>query len=382
MKQPNRPDSKTILVAGIDTVRHKNLHQFRSLEKHGYKFIILTTDLLGDSADVLGETSNVCLVTTKYGFKGVLFLMALLRILLTNRIDIAEIYPYSFGTMLATAMIKLFRIPTASVARGEEFYYLDGKMTPSMEFAFEKTYKLVDHVIYKELYATDFLDKMGKDSRFLLSNAVNVPDQQHTQNSQSCTFLFLNSMKHFRHPETPLKAFLEICAERKLGSDSPYQLQLVGFQGEGAPEEIAKKEAEINEIMKGVDAPVQLIPWTSDSASRLNDADIFLLPADVVYLNYSLLEAMARNLVPMVQDAPGAELILDDRKEGFILQNDVSAWKKAMESAMDDYSMRCEMGAAARKKVESDFSIEAYERKYCSIYETILNPISQSKKNQ
>ena len=377
MKQSNQPDRKTILVAGIDTVRHKNLHQFSVLKKHGYNFIILTTDLLGDSADVLVEASNVRLVTTRYGFKGMLFLMALLRILFTNRVDIAEIYPYSFGTMLATAMIKLFRIPTASVARGEEFYYLDGKMTPSMEFAFENRYRLVDHVIYKELYANDFLDKMGKTSRFLLSNAVNVPDQQHTQNSQGCTFLFLNSMKHFRHPETPLKAFLEICKERQLGKDSPYQLQLVGFQGEGAPQEIAKKEAEINEIMKGVNAPVNLIPWTSDSASRLSDADVFLLPADVVYLNYSLLEAMARNLVPMIQDAPGADMIIDDAVHGFILPNDVAAWKKAMESLMDDHALRCTMGAAARQRIESEFSIEAYEHKYCSIYETILNPASR-----
>jgi glycosyltransferase involved in cell wall biosynthesis len=366
---------KTVLVAGIDTVRHKNLHQFACLERHGYDFIILTTDLLGDSAEVLEGRENVRLVVTRYGFKGFLFLLSLLKILLTTRIDIAEVYPYSFGMMLGTMLLSLMRIPTVIIARGEEYYYLHGKMSQSMMFAFRTTYRLADHVIYKELYADDFFDAMGMDSRFLLPNAVEVPRNFRRHEPDRCSFIFINSLKPFRHPETPLRAFLEICRERALDESSGIDLRIIGFQGGDAPPDIAKKEREIWALLENAPAgaPVKLQPWTSEALEAISRADVFLLPADLVYLNYSLLEAMASGLVPMVQDAPDAERILTHEQEGYILPDKVPAWKLAMETLLDNFSLRQDMAEKARQKVESEFSLTAYENQYNKIYQKILS---------
>lgn len=375
MNRPIPTGSKTILVAGIDTVRHKNLHQFKCMAQHGYHFIVLTTDNLGDSATVLGETNNVQLIVTRYGFKGVLFLLSLLRILCTTRIGIAEVYPYSFTTMLATALIKLFGIPTAIVARGEEYYYLIGKMSRAMMFAFRNTYMLADHVIYKELYATDFFNAVGMRSRFLLSNAVAVPLESRQHAPRNCSFLFINSLKPFRHPETPLLAFLEICRERSLDESSGIDMRIVGFQGDNAPPDIVDREREIRELMKSAPegAPVKLLPWSNDAQAHIRQSDVFLLPADVVFLNYSLIEAMAYGLVPLIQDSPSAERILDHGREGYILANTVGAWKEAMETMLDQFETRRNMAELARRKVENRFSLAAYEENYLNIYQTILS---------
>lgn len=368
------PTKKTVLVAGIDTIRHKNLHQFKCMEKHGYNFIILTTDILGDSADILGNQKNTRLIVTRYGFKGLIFLLSLLRILLTTRIDMAEIYPYSFSMMLGTMLLSLFRIPTAIIARGEEYYYLEGKMSPAMMFAFRTTYRLADHVIYKELYANDFFDSMGKESRFLLSNAVDMPGKARRHEPGRCSFIFINSLKPFRHPETPLCAFLEICKERDLDTTSGIDMQIVGFQGETAPPDIAEKERKVRALLENTpkEVPVKLLPWTAEALDAIHRADVFMLPADVVYLNYSLLEAMAFGLVPMVQDAPNVDLILDRERQGYILANTVSEWKHAMETILDNFESRKNMAANARKKIETHFSLMAYEKTYLDIYRQIL----------
>lgn len=368
-----RDKRKTILVAGLETIRQKNRHQFQALGRHGYDFVVVTLDQTGESAAQLKGIDNVRLVITPHGFKGIRSLLTLLTVLLTTRLHAAEIYPYSHVALLMTVLIKLFRIPVIAIARGEELNYLRGAMTPAAGKAFKATYRLTDHVIYKEPYMTEFLDLAGCKNRFLLSNAVRVPKESRAQKTNGCTLLFLNSIKDVRTPIKPLKAFLNLCARHELTKDGPYKFQIVGFQGNKASDEGKRNEAEVRAVMEGMEsAPVELLPWTSNSDNSIQNADVFILSASIVFLNFALLEAMAYGLVPLVSHTDDSAKVVDTGISGQIVNNTVSAWENALESVMFDHTLRTSMGAAAKDKVQAAFSLEAYGQEYAAIYKKVV----------
>jgi glycosyltransferase involved in cell wall biosynthesis len=120
------------------------------------------------------------------------------------------------------------------------------------------------------------------------------------------------------------------------------------------------------------DVPIELHQWTTDPRKWLQDADVFLLPADVVFLNYSLLEAMSLAVPPIVQESNGSELIVTDEVDGYILPPEKHRWKECMLRLIKDEDLRKKMGEAARLKVKSEFSIDGYLEKYDKIYRSVL----------
>lgn len=370
MRQNKR---KTILIAGIETIRHKNLNQFRVMDGCGYDYLVITTDQGKESESLVGEMDNVELVVTKHGFKGAKSLWTFFNVLLRSKLHAAEIYPYSHVVLIMAMLLRLFKIPIIAISRGEEQYYLNNTMSFFRAKAFKWTFQLANHVIYKEPYMEKFLDIAGCRSRFFLSNSVAVPRETRVQAVEGCTLLFLNSIKGFRNPTKPLKAFLNLCRKHGLTKDSPYRLQIVGFQGAGVSAEVDQNEAEVRGVMHGVaDVPVELLPWTKESATYIHNADVFLLPTTIVFLNFALLEAMAYGLPPLVSDTPDSTRVIDANGEGLIVEDDVAAWEEAIETVMFDASLRSTMGAAAKRKIKTAFSLSKYKEQYALIYDQVI----------
>lgn len=364
---------RTILIPDIDAVKEKNLFQLNGLGQRGCRFIILTADATGRSSEVVGSSNNVELRICPRRWRRSWYVLSLIRILFTTKIDLAEVYPdYPLQLMLGV-LIKCARIPIVIVARGAEHQYVTGRMARLRSLAFRLTYFLADYVIYKELYMEDMLVKMGKKKRTFLSNAVSIPVSVNQHDPDKCHFIFLNSIKYFRHPEVALKAFLRICREYKLTSQSKIRFSIIGFRGESVSGELAQKEANLRSLVTEKDVPIELHPWTNNPRQWLADADVFLLPADIVFLNYSLLEAMARGIPVIVQETFGSDMIVSHGHDGFILPLDEKKWEDHMRRCIEDSQMRKEMGRAAREKIIKNFSVEEYAEKYDSIYRRILS---------
>jgi glycosyltransferase involved in cell wall biosynthesis len=102
---------------------------------------------------------------------------------------------------------------------------------------------------------------------------------------------------------------------------------------------------------------------------------VFLLPADVVFPNYSLLEAMSLGVPPIVQESNGSELIVTDGVDGYILPPEKHKWKECMLRLIEDVDLRKKMGEAARLKVTDMYSIDGYLKKYDKIYSSVLGRI-------
>jgi glycosyltransferase involved in cell wall biosynthesis len=298
--------------------------------------------------------------------------IVLLKSLIRNNIKLVEIYPFSFGQLILTIMVKLVGIPIVLISRGEEYNYLSKQMPLIKRLAFWLTYWLGDYVIYKEPYMERFLQKLKLKKRaWMLPNAIRVPDRGKRHRSDKCHFLFLNSLVPVRYPETALDAFFDICQELNLTANSNIRFNIVGFLGDKAPGAVANKEAKLRAKVANKDVPVELHRWTIDPKKWLEDADVFLLPADVVFLNYSLLEAMSLGVPPIVQESNGSELIVTDGVDGYILPPEKDKWKEFMLRLIRDEDLRKNMGEAARLKVKNAFSLDGYLKKYDRIYKSV-----------
>ena len=368
--------STTILIVGIDKIREKNVYQLAGLRDYGYRFIIITVDPDGNSRDQVSGLDNVEIFTFPNRWSRPLMAIALLKSIVRNDIKLVEIYPFSYGELILTLMVKLAGIPIVIIARGEEHNYLSKKMPLMKRFPFRLTYWLGDYVIYKEPYMESFIQNLKiKKRAWMLPNAIRVPDRGKPHESGKCHFLFLNSLVPVRYPEIALDAFFDICQELKLTANSNIRFNIVGFLGEKAPGAVAKKEANLRAKVANKDVPVELHQWTTDPKKWLEDADVFLLPADVVFLNYSLLEAMSLGVPPIVQQSNGSELIVTDGVDGYILPPEKHKWKECMLRLIKDEDLRKKMGGAARRKVKSTFSLDGYLEKYDRIYKSVITSI-------
>jgi len=346
----NSCDKKTILVIGLDTIRQKNLYQLIGLLDRGYRFVVITTDWNSTSLVLTCGYGDINVRVAKLMHVRRDFLSLTIDALRRDKISLVELYPYSLLGFLCALLVKAWRKPLLIIARGEEWYYLTKEMSRSQRIWFRLTYALADGVLYKETYMRDLLDTWGIKRRWLLPNAIDLPKIVRQQKPDECHFIFLNSIKTFRHPEIPLSAFLELCAERGLRGNSLVRMSVVGFLNEKTNPLVDAKETQLRSMIAGLDVPVEYGPWTATPEHWLDRADVFLLPADVVYVNYALLEAMGRGMPAIIQDAPNADLLVTDGEDGYILPLDKDVWKEKMAHFIDDASLRARMGASARRK--------------------------------
>jgi len=374
MATHRNPFSTAVLIAGIDTIRQKNVYQLRGLGDYGYRFIIVAVDPEGNSRNVTNGLDNVEIFTFPNRWLRPLMAFRLLKVLIRKEIRVAEIYPFSYGQLILALIVKLAGIPIVLIARGEEYNYLSKQMPLMRRLPFWLTYRLGDYVIYKAPYMERMLQiSKGKKSGWMLPNAVKLPDRVNTHRSDKCHFLFLNSLAPMRYPEIALNAFLELCQQMKLTSRSNIRMNIVGFLGDKAPKAVADKEARIRIKIANKDVPIELHQWTTEPNIWFDDADVFLLPADVVFPNYSLLEAMSLGVPPIVQESNGSELIVTDGVDGYILPPEKHKWKECMLRLIEDADLRKKMGEAARLKVTDMYSIDGYLKKYDRIYRSVIS---------
>ena len=363
---------QTILVTGIDTIRHKNLYQLAGLAKYGFRFIVITSDQTETTRSLTRDYAHLDIRIAQPPHRWWDILRHTFKALLCDKITLVELYPYSLLGFLLAILVKLARKPLLLIARGPQWTYLTGRMPLWRRIWFRLTYLLADGVLYKETYMRYLMDVWRIRQTWLLPNAIKLPKKERKQRYPGCHFVYLNSINLVRHPEVAVEAFLELCEERQLKQDSPFHMTIAGFRGDKANPKVAVKEAKLREMIAGRDVPVHYQPWMNKPAELLNRADVFLLPADVVYVNYALLEAMGRGLPAMVQNAPSAEEVVTDGMDGFILPLEKDAWKAKMTLLMDDIELRARMGTAARKKVTEHFSLEPHLAEYKRIYDQII----------
>ena len=115
-----------------------------------------------------------------------------------------------------------------------------------------------------------------------------------------------------------------------------------------------------------------------DVPAFLRGLDGFVLPSLAEGVSNTLLEAMATAL-PIIATAVGGnvELLEDLRTGRLVPSRNVDTMARALLDEMEQAELACQRGAAARREVESRFSLDAMVMAYARLYDRLLAAASK-----
>ena len=176
--------------------------------------------------------------------------------------------------------------------------------------------------------------------------------------------LWVNSPKDFRNASWYVEALqneqLKDCTTFLLGVNNTTDKNLIYTSQDSFKKTILQN--------------LTLLEYTDQKEYYLR-AKYFVLPASLIYLNHSLLEAMSYGVVPIVTAAAGAEQIITNNQDGFITEYTKEAFAKKMTEVLSiNDSEYNQLSVKAREKIISDFSIDYYKKRLWEMYK-IINPV-------
>ena len=124
----------------------------------------------------------------------------------------------------------------------------------------------------------------------------------------------------------------------------------------------------------GIGGRVDLLGWTSgdDRSRHLATAGLYALPSYHEGLPMSILEAMAAGLPVLSCPVGGIGEAIDDGVEGFLVPpGDIPALEQRLRLLLTDRPLAERMGAAARARVERQFSVETLMPRLDALYASL-----------
>jgi glycosyltransferase involved in cell wall biosynthesis len=109
--------------------------------------------------------------------------------------------------------------------------------------------------------------------------------------------------------------------------------------------------------------------WGAHKAQLLSQADVFLLPSYSEGLPYSLLEAMAAGVVPIVTPVGAIPDVVSEDEHGvFVAPREAESIAKAIAKLAADRASLARMSAACRARISGGYSLERVARDFSQLY--------------
>lgn len=144
------------------------------------------------------------------------------------------------------------------------------------------------------------------------------------------------------------------------------------FAGTGDKMEAIKSMAE----QLGVADSIDFFGSVDNIADVLSKSDIFILPSTYEGMPISIIEAMASGLPVVASRVGGVPDMIDDGKDGILIDPTVDSLYSALETLINDQALRENLGKQARIKSETMSSIAMAEN-YLKLYNQIINKDKQ-----
>jgi glycosyltransferase involved in cell wall biosynthesis len=183
--------------------------------------------------------------------------------------------------------------------------------------------------------------------------ALQIPEQ-------AVVIGFVGRLTSQKAPELLLEAFERI-------SNSNRQAVVV-YVGEGPLyEELRERAVEL-----GLETRVRFLGWR-DGRKMMHVFDLLALPSRYEGLPYVALEAIAAGLPVVATNIAGCRLIVDDRRNGFIVPpNRADLFAEALRVLVEDPAMRLQFSAASRAKARF-FRIDRMISATLSVYQSLVD---------
>lgn len=358
-----------ILIVGADRIMPKLFYFQKSLKKLGYEYEIYTHDDSEFGREILDQKDISAHMgppherkVTRLVRDGLEF-YRLLRKRGFRHIELYSDYHVNASLMYWT-IARLLKKKIILWCRGELYEW--DNMPYWQKLYFKLVINFSDAVILKELYMRQVLSDakiLPKDNVIDIHNTVEVAEKlRRPLKERHNTILFLNMFKDWRNV-----GFCVDIAKGLVNRGIDFSMEIVGEKKDdlGLYNNAVELRGKISK--EGLEDVVKIFPFTTQPDEYFDRAKIFLLPADLVYCNYALLEAMAKGLVPLAYNLdPGTSLIVEDKVSGFCLPLEPELWIDIIDSLLKSDSYFKELSQAAHGKVKKDFSLDVCFDKYSS----------------
>lgn len=187
----------------------------------------------------------------------------------------------------------------------------------------------------------------GVDTDFFTKQKVN--------NESNIKFVCVGTLYHVKNHELLIEAFKIVNHKYK-----SFQLILVG-DGE------LRSELEIKVKKYGLQNNIIFVGNQSDVRKYLSEADVYCCSSKVEGLPISVLEAMACSLPIITTPAGGVVDIVEDGKNGFVVESDIMTYAEKMIELIRNKQLREKMAKESRKKA-LEYSLYNCAKGYEDLY--------------
>ena len=363
---------KYILHTGLDEFRDKNAYLLLKLhESQNIKSIVLSQDV-NKNDRVIAEKYKECRVYIVPGhLKRVIMFIYL--VLYFRPVHIELYYGQSYLHSLCYFLIaKICRIPIFSICRGGEVLYW-GKRKKVIDAVYWFLMKNSRLLLLKEPYMFAVLKERNvvKNNGKVVEvyNKVPFPDMKIPATNRD--LLYLNTFKSWRYPELIIESYPYL--GKQLHTDAIPNARIIGLRNnEGCLSEKEKNVIQMARKSTNKDK-FSVEPFSTDVTRIFMECGIFVLPADIIFCNYALLEAMSYGLVPVVTDNdPYLDRIINNRSNGMVIKPSAEALAEALVELLENTELFCLLSKNARKTIYKRFNIEKYVDEMVQVYRTKL----------
>jgi len=171
-----------------------------------------------------------------------------------------------------------------------------------------------------------------------------------------------------RQPQKGVDLLLKAIQTLKLaGLDDKFEVKLCG--ADFPDHDYRSMAAEL-----GVRHLVEFLSFQKDMRNIFQETQCFVLPSRGEGLSNALLEAMAMGLPVIATRVSGTPDVVTDEKDGLLIPPEsVEALAGAMKRIIFDPALRQQLGQNARRRVETEFSLERIAREYSSLYSRLYD---------
>lgn len=346
------------LCLGLAHFIDKNGYQAQVYQKHGERIRYLVPDVTGQTEHfrVKYDADVKIVPKSKLGR-----LWHTLFAFLAYRPHNVELYLTGYMALPYALLAKITGRNLIVILRGLEF------KSHRTTWYYALVLKMSDMIIAKEFYLNEGAIglKLGHKTHMLHNCVPCVSKVVPPYADRNIDLLFLNTPRRMRHV-----LFLVDVIAKLLERNPEMKVTIAGF---GVLDE-KYNSIELDyqrEVLHKIEAlglkdKIELKGFVRNAPELMSASKVFILPADVIYCNYALLEAMSCGCVPVVADGEGARLVVEDGVGGFIRPLSVSAFVDAVETALQpEMWERC--SGNARRKIDEEYSIESWYAGICNI---------------
>lgn len=287
--------------------------------------------------------------------------------LLKGEVDLVHIHLAERGSALRKSLLILlaraFGKPVILHAHGCEFHTFHGNLSPVMKRGLNLILRQSSYLIaLSESWKEYYMKHCGfkAEQVVVFPNPVeipeNVPDRANLH--KKINFVSLGRIGKRKGAFDLIEAFAQLTPEQREKSE----LTLAGI---GEVEEALSLAESLN-IKQNINFPGWVDPV--GRSELLSKADVFVLPSYNEGLPMALLEAMSWGLPVITTPVGGIPEVVTHTQTGLLVNpGDISQLAEAVQSLIEDESLRVKLGTDARKRIVP-LDIKVYSRSLYELY--------------